>query len=88
MANNRVKKVWISTRFGKFLCRFEPNSPEPGYTVTCPMAQGFVTYGKNLSAAKKMAREGLEFHCECLALEFIMDGGRKFAGKRKAVSRA
>lgn len=87
MTNNRARKNWIFTRFGKFLCHFESNAPERGYTITCPEAQGFVAYGKDLSTAKRTAREGLEFHCECLALERVMGGGKKIAGRGKAISR-
>src|SRR3989344_1564339 len=32
---------------------------------------GFVTYGRTLEEAKRMAREGLEFHCECEFLEHV-----------------
>lgn len=64
-----VKEIFIPTKFGKFLCRFEPNDPEPGFTVESAEAPGFVTYGRNLNEAKKMAREGLEFHCECEIFE-------------------
>ncbi len=64
-----VKEVFIPTKFGKFLCRFEPNDPDPGFTVESPEAPGFVTYGENLKEAKKMAKEGLEFHCECEIFE-------------------
>ncbi len=63
------KEALILTKFGSFLCIFEPNYPEMGFTVTSPAAQGFITYGSTLSAAKKMAREGLEFHYECTVLE-------------------
>lgn len=59
----------VKTKFGSFLCLFESNGPEKGFTVTSPAVQGFVTYGPTLSAAKKTAKEGLEFHYECTLLE-------------------
>lgn len=63
------QEIFIPTKFGDFLCVFESNSPDAGFTVTSPAAPGFVTYGKTLAEAKKMARQGLEFHCECAFLE-------------------
>ena len=69
--NKNTREVLIPTKFGKFLCVFESNSPEPGFTVESLEAPGFVTYGRNLNEAKKMAKEGLEFHCECEIFERI-----------------
>ena len=59
----------IKTKFGSFLCFFDSNNQEKGFTVTSPAVQGFVTYGPTLTAAKKMAKNGLEFHYECTLLE-------------------
>ncbi|MDP3661323.1 MAG: hypothetical protein Q8R17_00485 [bacterium] len=59
----------VQTRFGSFLCIFESNYPEPGFTVTSPAAHGFVTHGPTISVARKLAKEGLEFHYECTILE-------------------
>jgi predicted RNase H-like HicB family nuclease len=67
----KMKEILIPTKFGTFLCTFEPNDPDPGFTVTSPAAPGFVTYGKSLQEAKKMAKEGLDFHCECELFERI-----------------
>lgn len=65
------KELYIPTKFGSFLCIFESNKPEPGFTVTSPAAVGFVTAGRTLKEAKKMAIDGLEFHCECRFLEMV-----------------
>ncbi len=70
------KELPIQTKFGSFLCVFESNRPEAGFTVTAPAAHDFVTYGPTLSAAKRMAKEGLEFHYECMALEHFAPRGR------------
>ncbi len=40
--------------------------PEGGYTVFVPLLPGCVTYGKNLSEAKKMAKEAMELYVESL----------------------
>ena len=68
---NKNIELVIPIKFGKFLCVLEPNDPDPGFTVTSPAAPGFVTYGRTLEEAKRMAREGLEFHCECEFLEHV-----------------
>lgn len=79
----KIKEILIPTKFGNFLCMFEPNDPDPGFTVTSRAAPGFVTYGKNLREAKKTAREGLEFHCECEIFERV----REFPHVREKVVR-
>jgi len=67
----RTKELFVSTKFGEFLCLFESNDPEPGFTVSSPAAPGFVTAGRTLAEAKQMAKKGLEFHCECELLEHV-----------------
>lgn len=62
----RYKLISVKTNFGIFECRFESNTPEKGYTVTVPKLRGVVTFGENLNEAKKMVREAIELHCECL----------------------
>jgi predicted RNase H-like HicB family nuclease len=71
MRKEKKQEILITTKFGDFLCFFETNDPEPGFTVTSPAAAGFITGGRNLKEAKKMAKEGLEFHCECEIFERI-----------------
>lgn len=69
MKKTPEKEIAVKTKFGTFLCVFESNAPDPGFTVTVPGAPGFVTGGRTLKEAKKMAKTGLEFHCECLMFE-------------------
>ncbi|MDP3726800.1 MAG: type II toxin-antitoxin system HicB family antitoxin [bacterium] len=40
--------------------------PEGGYTVIVPLLPGCVTYGKNLTEAKKMAEEAIAIYIESL----------------------
>ncbi|MDP2684510.1 MAG: type II toxin-antitoxin system HicB family antitoxin [bacterium] len=40
--------------------------PEGGYTVSVPLLAGCVTYGKDLSEAKKMAKEAIALYIESL----------------------
>lgn len=55
--------------YGEFECIFHSNVPQRGYTVTIPKLKGVITCGDTLPEAKKMAREAIEFHCECLIEE-------------------
>lgn len=63
------REIMIPTKFGTFLCIFESNAPDPRFSVIVPGAPGFVTGGRTLAEAKKLAKTGLEFHCECLLFE-------------------
>lgn len=67
--NRQKQEERIATKFGEFLCIFEANDPDPGFTVKVPSAPGFVAGGRTMREAKRLAREGLEFHCECMLLE-------------------
>lgn len=40
--------------------------PEGGFTVTVPSLPGCVTYGKNLTEAKKMAKDAILVYLESL----------------------
>lgn len=40
--------------------------PEGGFTATVPALQGCVTYGRDLSEAKKMAKEAIVVYVESL----------------------
>ena len=65
------KEITIATKFGEFLCIFESNTPDSGFTVTSPATPGFVMGGRTLREARRMAREGIEFHCECELFERV-----------------
>jgi len=67
------KSITIETRFGIFECLFESNAPEKGYTVTVPRLKGVVTFGGNIGEAKKMVKEAIELHCECLLKEGLAE---------------
>lgn len=71
MKRKTNKNIQIKTIFGTFNCLFESNAPDKGYTVTCFKVPGVVTFGLNLSDAKRYAKEALELHCECLIEEGI-----------------
>lgn len=69
----RKQIIIIKTKLGKFECLFESNVPEKGYTVTVPKLKGVVTFGDTLAEAKKMVKEAIELHCECLLEEGLAE---------------
>lgn len=71
---------------GEYTCLFKPNYPEKGYTVTVPKLHGIVTCGDTLKEAKKMAREAIELHCECLLEEGL--AAVRLISRKKAVMSA
>ncbi len=73
MKKVKGKFITVATRYGSFECLFEPNVPEKGYTVTVPKLRGIVTCGDTLQEAKKMAKEAIELHCECLLHEGLAE---------------
>lgn len=73
----------ISTRSGDFICRFDSNEPDKGYTVTSSILKGFVTYGDSLAKAKRMAREGIEFYYASSSMLELQREIRDFLQKRK-----
>ena len=60
-------QITIKTRFGAHVCIFDPD--ERGYVVTAKDVPGVVTWGKNLTEAKEMAKEALELMIETIAIE-------------------
>ena len=55
-----VKKATIKTKYGPFRCVFEPEKDMGGYTAEARNLQGAVSWGKNLSEAKRMIAEAIE----------------------------
>lgn len=50
----------IKTNYGTFRCLFEPEKDMGGYVVEALEVQGAVSWGKNLSDAKRMIAEAIE----------------------------
>lgn len=55
----------MKTRILKYTVIYNPES-EGGFTVIVPSLPGCVTYGKNLSEAKKMAKDAISLYLESL----------------------
>lgn len=57
----RYKKTYpIKTNYGTFVCLFEPEKDMGGYTAESLDVQGAVSFGKNLTEAKRMIIEAIE----------------------------
>jgi predicted RNase H-like HicB family nuclease len=62
----------------RFEVVFDP-VPGGGYQVTAPLLPGLITYGRNLSEARAMARDALRCH-----LEGMKKAGEPIPDPRKA----
>ena len=65
-------KAQIKTDYGAFPCTFTPD--EVGYLALCPSVDGVVSWGKNLSEAKKMVKEAIELCVEAKVEENVRNG--------------
>lgn len=68
----KILKEKIKTDYGVFECRLTPD--EQGYVITCPSVEGVVSWGKNLTEARKMAKEAVELCIEASVQENIKLG--------------
>lgn len=68
-ANRKTIYAPLQTKQGVFKVKLEWDARDRAYLVTIPSLPGAVTFGTSLQEAKKMAREVIELHCECLVDE-------------------
>ncbi|MFY9463386.1 MAG: type II toxin-antitoxin system HicB family antitoxin [Candidatus Sungiibacteriota bacterium] len=54
------KTAVVKTRYGLFTAVLEPEPDMGGFVVTAPKMQGAVSWGKNLTEAKRMIVEAIE----------------------------
>lgn len=54
------RSATVKTRYGSFVCVFEPERDMGGFVVTAPKVQGAVSWGKNLAEAKHKIVEAIE----------------------------
>ena len=65
--NKSTKKIIsIETSYGSHRVIFEPDERK-GYVAVAPDLQGVITWGKNLTEAKRMIREAIELCVESMA---------------------
>lgn len=60
-----MKSLFIQTNYGSHLVTIDPDERH-GYIVIAPALPGVITWGKNLTHAKEMAREAIELCIESL----------------------
>lgn len=59
------KSLYIETNYGSHLVAIEPDERR-GYVATAPALPGVITWGKNITHVKEMAREAIELCIESL----------------------
>lgn len=64
MARVNKKIIEIKTKYGSFLCVFEPEKDMGGYMVEARGIPGAISWGKDMAEAKKMIAEAIEVAVE------------------------
>jgi len=80
-----VKTLTIKTKYGPFQCLFEPEKDMGGYMVEARGIQGAISWGKNLTQAKKMIVESIEGAIEARAIAEAEKSGSIRLVKNKSV---
>ena len=77
-----MKTAIVKTQYGPFRAVFEPETDMGGYVVTAPKVQGAISWGKNLSHAKKMIVECIEGAIEARVIaEAVQKGNVRFTAR-------
>lgn len=63
-----IKNLVVKTKYGSFKCVFELEKDMSGYAVEVRNLSGAVSWGKNLSEAKRMIIEAIEGAIEAKAI--------------------
>lgn len=80
------KTAVVKTQYGPFKAVFEPEADMGGYVATAPKVQGAVSWGKNLTQAKKMIAECIEGAIEARVIEeAVKEGNIRFTAQAKRV---
>ena len=77
----------LETKQGTFKVKLEWDAGDRAYLVTVPSLPGVVTFGTSLKDAKKMAKEAIELHCECLVDEghLVIDDTKRLVNPKGAI---
>lgn len=83
----KTKYILIETKQGTFGVKFAWDARDRAYLVTIPNLPGAVTFGTSFSEAKKMAKEVIELHCECLIEEghLVLDDTKRLVNPKGAI---
>lgn len=76
MATITKQVIEIKTKYGSFACIFKPELDMGGYVVVAQNMQGAVSWGKNLSEAKRMIAEAIEGIVELKVIAHEEEKGR------------
>lgn len=69
MVKKTTKKIFtLETKYGSFRCVFEPEKDMGGYAVEAQGLPGAISWGKNLSEAKRMIMQAIEGAIEAHAI--------------------
>ena len=89
MARTTTKITYtnLHTKQGTFKVKFEWDARDRAYLVTIPSLPGAITFGTSLQEAKKMARDVIELHCECLVEEgnLVIDDEKRLVNPKGAM---
>lgn len=83
----KTKYVLLETKQGTFKVKFAWDASDRAYLVIIPSLPGAVTFGTSFLEAKKMAKEVIELHCECLVDEghLVIDDTKRLVNPKGAV---
>lgn len=68
--NKKLRTVSIQTQYGCYQCTLESENKH-GFIVTVPGLPGVITWGKNITHTKEMAKEAIELCIECRVEETL-----------------
>ncbi len=80
------KKYLIKTQYGSFEAVFEPETDMGGYVVVARTVHGAISWGKNLTHAKKMIIEAIEGAIEAkVIMDAVTEGNVRFTSRAKRI---
>lgn len=80
------KTAIIKTKYGSFVCVFEPEKDMGGYTAEAHTVNGAVSWGKNLAEAKHMIVEAIEGAIEAKVIAKAERKGIVQVNSRRCIS--
>ena len=77
------KQFTIDTKHGSYRVEIRRDEKEGTYRVRVPAFPELATFGTSLADAKRMAKDIIELHCDCLVDEgkLIIDDTGRAAGR-------
>ena len=76
------KEYIVHTKHGTYAVRIWRNERENVYSVRIQAFPELATFGTSLADAKRMAKDIIQLHCDCLIKEgkLVVDDSRRVAG--------